>query len=114
VGAFILGAIYFRQIILMFLASLILSASMENLINWLEIKKIPRILSVIVVYIGLIMVMAGFMYIILPPLFQNISNLLNDLPDIVQSQPVADFFKNNLPFIKIDSLLTNILISIVW
>gem|GEM_PF-4678404 len=107
-GAFILGAIYFRQIILMFLASLILSASMENLINWLEIKKIPRILSVIVVYIGLIMVMAGFMYIILPPLFQNISNLLNDLPDIVQSQPVADFFKNNLPFIKIDNLLTNI------
>ena len=33
VGAIVLGAIYFRQIILMFLASLILSSSMENLIN---------------------------------------------------------------------------------
>lgn len=93
----------------MFLASLIISSSMENLINWLEIKKIPRVLSAIMVYIILIGVITAFMYIILPPLFQNISNLANDLPDIIQSQPVSDFLKTYLPFLNADNLMANMI-----
>jgi len=108
VSAIVLGAIYFRQIILMFLASLILSSSMENLINWLEHRKIPRILSAVVVYIILIGVLAGFISIVLPPLIQNIANLTNDLPEIIQSQPVSKFFKNYLPFVDANNLIENI------
>jgi predicted PurR-regulated permease PerM len=75
----------------------------------LEVKKIPRVLSAIAVYIVLIGIMAGFIYVILPPLLQNIANLANDLPDMIQSQPVAEFFRNYLPFIDTNNLMDSIL-----
>lgn len=108
-GAIILGLIYFRQIILVFMASLILSASVENVINWFETKKIPRVVSVILVYIILILTILGLLYIIVPPLFQNISNLVSDLPETLESKPVNAFLKTYLPFVNSQTWLTNIL-----
>ena len=100
VGAVIAGLIYFRQILLVFLAALILSASIENLIHWFEIKKIPRILSVILVYIILVFTIGGLLYIIVPPLFQNISNLVNDLPIMLKSKATTNFLQTYLPFLS--------------
>lgn len=108
-GAIILGLIYFRQIILVFIASLILSASVENVINWFENKKIPRVVSVILVYVILVLTILGLLYIIVPPLFQNISNLLTDLPETLESKPVSTFLKTYLPFINSKTWLTNVL-----
>jgi predicted PurR-regulated permease PerM len=90
------------------MASLILSASMENVIAWLEKKKIPRIVSTILVYIVLVCLIAGLMYIILPPLFQNVLSLAGDLPTMLKSNATSRFFKNYLPFINNKSLLTNV------
>lgn len=89
------------------MASLILSASMENIINWFESKKIPRIFSAISVYILLIFIIVGLVYIIFPPLFQNILSLTGELPTMLKSSTTSRFFKNYLPFINNKSLLTN-------
>ncbi len=107
VGLVVFGLIYFRQILLIFMASLILSASMENIIAWFELKKIPRIFSAILVYILLVCIIVGLVYIIAPPLFQNILSLTSELPEILKSNATTKFFKNYLPFINNKSLLTN-------
>lgn len=105
----VFGLIYFRQILLMFMASLILSASMENIINWFETRKIPRFISTILVYIVLVCIIVGLVYIIFPPLFQNILSLSGELPAMLKSSTTSKFFKNYLPFINNKSLLTNAL-----
>lgn len=104
----IVGFIYFRQILLIFLASLILSASVENIIVWFEKRKIPRVLSTVLVYIILICTVAGLLYIIVPPLLQNIINLTNDLPSMVQSQTINEFLQKYLPFLKNQSWINNV------
>lgn len=109
IGAVVAGLIYFRQIILVFVASLILSASVEHLITWFEDKKIPRILSVILVYVILIFTIGLLLYIIVPPLFQNISNLVNDLPLMLKSKPTANFLQTYLPFLSNQNWLSNVL-----
>jgi predicted PurR-regulated permease PerM len=104
----IAGFIYFRQILLIFLASLILSASLENIIVWFERKKIPRILSTTLVYIILTCTVGALLYIIVPPLLQNIINLTNDLPSVLQSQTINEFLQTYLPFLKNQSWINNI------
>jgi len=108
VGLTVFALIYFRQILLMFMASLILSASMENIIAWLEAKKIPRILSTIMVYVLLVCLIVGLLYIILPPLLQNILSLSGELPTMLKSSATSKFFKSYLPFINNKSLLNNV------
>jgi len=108
IGILIFGLIYFRHIILMFVASLILAASMENIINWLEKKKIHRIISTILVYIFLIFAITGLLYIVLPPLFENISALFSKLPETIQSTSIISFFEKYLPFINSENLLNNV------
>lgn len=90
------------------MASLILSASMENIIAWLEAKKIPRILSTIMVYVLLVCLIVGLLYIILPPLLQNILSLSGELPTMLKSSATSKFFKSYLPFINNKSLLNNV------
>ncbi len=104
----IVGFIYFRQILLIFLASLILAASVENIIVWFEKRKIPRILSAVLVYVILTCTIAGLLYIIVPPLLQNIINLTNDLPSVLQSQTVNEFLQTYLPFLKNQSWINNV------
>jgi predicted PurR-regulated permease PerM len=51
----------------------------------------------------------GLLYIIIPPLFQNISNLVTDLPETLESKPISTFLKTYLPFINSKAGLINVL-----
>lgn len=108
IGILILGLMYFRQIILVFLASLILSASVENAIHWLEIRKIPRVISAILVYIVLVLSILGLLYIIIPPLLQNIFNFISNLPVMLSSKNTINFLQSYLPFINVENVLSNL------
>lgn len=111
VPVIILAMFYFRQILLIFLAALLLSTALEKLINFLERKRIPRIISTTFTYVGVLTVVAGILYVILPPFLQNLNNLVQDLPGLLNIDENTFLFKLLSPITQnqnlIDSFLSN-------
>ena len=58
------GVVYAKSIITPFLLALFISIVCEQPISWLEKKKLPRWLALIIVLIGLIFVFSGFAFLI--------------------------------------------------
>jgi len=58
------GAIYAKSIIAPFLLALFISIICMQPITWLEKKKIPRPLAILIVILGLILIFSGFMSLI--------------------------------------------------
>ena len=62
---------------------LIIYAALAPIVDWLCIKKIPRILAVMVVYIAMLALGALIGIIIIPPFITQIQQLINNMPDII-------------------------------
>jgi len=71
-------------IILVFLSILILSALLKP-VDWLNAKKVPRVLSVILVYILVIFVIGFVIGTIIPPLAKQTSDFASKTPQIIDS-----------------------------
>lgn len=102
------GLWYFRHIILLFLTAWILAASLENFVKFFTKRKIPRLVAVLLVYFMVGTAIGGILYIITPPLVQNIATLMENLPGIIKSKEASTFFKNYLPFINNKNLLSTL------
>ncbi len=70
--------------------SIILVAAMLKPVEWLNSRKIPRVLAVIVVYLLMIAFISLVIGIIIPPLIQQSSALITKLPQIIST--INDFF----------------------
>ena len=77
----LLAIVYFQKIIFAFLTAIILATILEAPIRWFNNHKVSRILSAIFVYLLLIVIVAGIIYLIIPSILSSISNLYNLLPD---------------------------------
>ena len=84
--AFLIGLWFLVQIkdiiILIFLSIILLSALLKP-VEWLCEKRIPRIISVITIYIIVIAAIAFTVGIIAPPLISETSDFISRLPQIV-------------------------------
>ena len=69
-------------IILVFISILLLSALLKP-VEWLTKRKVPRLLSVILVYILLVVLVAFIIGIIVPPLISQTTDLISKLPQII-------------------------------
>lgn len=74
-----------RDIILLLLLALILASAMEPLVDYLHDRKIPRGLSVFVVYIIVVGLAVLVIYLMIPPVIEQFKILQNDLPRYTQS-----------------------------
>jgi len=85
-AAFLIGLWFLIQIkeiiILVFLSIILLSALLKP-VEWLNSKKIPRVLSVIIVYIFVITLISFAFGIIAPPLISETASFIAGLPQIV-------------------------------
>lgn len=79
-----------REIIILIFLSVILLSALLRPVEWLTSKKIPRVLSVILVYVLLIIFIAFIVGTIIPPLVSQTSEFISKLPQIVST--VNDFF----------------------
>ena len=75
-------------IILVFLSVLILSALLKP-VDWLSTKKVPRVLSVILVYIFVILIIGFVVGTIVSPLAKQTREFATDTPQIIDS--INDF-----------------------
>jgi len=69
-----------KEILFLIFIVFLLFAAFNPLVNWLEKISIPRILSVIIIYIGFLSLLTLISYIIIPPIIQEIQSLSNFLP----------------------------------
>lgn len=78
---------YIKNIFIIILISLILVAGLDLILMIFDRYKIPRWLSIIIVYLicGLFVVLV--FYIIIPPVVEQISNLIVNLPNILTKLP---------------------------
>jgi predicted PurR-regulated permease PerM len=85
VALLLVGILYYvRDILILFLIAFVLATALEPLIDWFESKKVPRILTMAVIYslFGL------FIYImirsLIPPINDQITNLTSNRQVIVE------------------------------
>lgn len=72
-----------RQIIILIFLSIILLSALLKPVEWLNSKRIPRILSIILVYLVVAAIISFALGIIIPPLVSQTSDFISKLPQIV-------------------------------
>ena len=80
----VLVALYFiyltREVFVILFLSVILAASFEPWVNWLQKHKVPRTLSVLTIYIVLLAFLALIVITMVPPIAEQIGQLAKSLP----------------------------------
>ena len=75
----------FDVLIALFLA-IIISASLDPLVSWLERKKVPRILGTLAIYIIGIFVLAVIVYAFIPMALSELTNFLASFSEKINEQ----------------------------
>ncbi len=75
---------FLRDLVLILLTSVVLASAMEPAVRTFMRAKLPRVFSVLVVYILVIGMFAGVIYAFVPVLLQETSGLLKDIPSITE------------------------------
>lgn len=96
-----------RDIVAILLLSLILASAMEPLTDYFSQRKVPRVVSVLLVYIVFLGLAALVVALIIPPAISQYKFLVQHLPQYVQV--LQDHFGS---FVSFDSLSQNLLSGI--
>jgi predicted PurR-regulated permease PerM len=74
-----------RSLIVLLMVSIVLAASIAPIVDWAEQWRVPRWLTVVLVYLGLIAVLSGVILIIGPTAFTQIEQLIRQLPVVISN-----------------------------
>ena len=72
-----------REIIIFVFLSIILLSSLLRPVEWLNAKRIPRVISLLLVYLAVILLISFAIGIIVPPLVAQTSEFISKLPQII-------------------------------
>jgi len=88
ITAFVIGLwllVQLTGIIIMLVLSFILLSALLKPVQWLTSKNIPRIISILLIYIIIIFLIGVVVGIIMPPLISQTTEFVNKLPQIISS-----------------------------
>lgn len=85
--------IQIKEIIILTFLSVILLSALLRPVEWLHAKRIPRVLSVLIVYVVVIFLISSAVGIIAPPLIEQSADFISRLPQIIGT--VNDFLVFN-------------------
>ncbi len=77
------------DLVLVLLASVVLASAVEPATRWFAKYRVPRVAAVLFVYMAVATIVAGIFYLFIPPLFNEISNMVDILPAYLQSLTVS-------------------------
>ena len=85
-----------REIVAVVLLAVVLASAIDPAARWLGHYRAPRVLSVIFIYFSAFLVLVSAFYIVVPPLFNELSSFTVQLPEYfkssVSNQYLAQFF----------------------
>lgn len=80
---FLLWFVYFiRDIIAIMFVALILSSIIDPLADWFQVRKIPRTVGVIIVYVVLFSILGLILGVLIPPLIREIRDLASNFQSV--------------------------------
>ncbi|MFA5029717.1 MAG: AI-2E family transporter [Patescibacteria group bacterium] len=71
---------YIRNIILIVFVAVILTSAFDPWVGWLHRHRIPRVVGILLIYLVLFSVLAGAIYLIIPPIVIEVNELSKDFP----------------------------------
>lgn len=77
--------IQIRQVILLLFVSLILVSALHSPVDFLEKRKVPRSLAILLLYVLIMAAVFGILAIIIPPFVEQTNNLISRLPVLIES-----------------------------
>ena len=73
-----------REVLAILFISLILSSALDPWVDWMQGKKIPRAMGVLFIYLAMFLVVATVIYLIIPPIVTQVSELTENFPTILE------------------------------
>lgn len=75
----------FYQVLFVLFIAIVIGTVIRPIVNWLYQRGIPRIAGVILVYIMLLILFAGFLRLLFPLIFEQSTTLATDIPGYYQN-----------------------------
>jgi predicted PurR-regulated permease PerM len=82
--------IQIRELLLVILTSVILASAVEPMTRWFMKRGLPRALSVITIYLGLLIILSVLVTVFVPPLVSDIKDVVSTIPQYVESLTSED------------------------
>ncbi|HMP67560.1 MAG TPA: AI-2E family transporter [Candidatus Paceibacterota bacterium] len=74
-----------KDLLLVILTAVVIASAIEPATKWFVSKKIPRVLSVIFIYVLVILFFATMFYLFVPTLMSDFNSILSSLPNYIRS-----------------------------
>jgi len=89
--AWLLFVLY--ELVLIVLTAVVFASAIEPAIRWFMRYRIPRVISVLLVYVLVVAVLFFLVYSFAPPLLDELSQLVNQLPGLLEAFDTANPLK---------------------
>lgn len=87
-----------RDLLLMIFVAIVIASGLDPLIDFFYKRKIPRTLSLLVVYIFLIAIISLILYVLVPPIVEQVQQLVIVLPQYFEI--VSNYLGDNFNFFE--------------
>jgi len=82
-------AFVLRGLLLVVLTAVVLASAIEPVTAWCVKRGLPRVISVVLIYLSGVLFLISFFYFFLPPLTSEATDFFKELPDYLESLNVA-------------------------
>jgi len=94
-------------------AALFLALGIDPAVSWLERQKLPRWLAILIVLVGILAVFAGLVLAIIPVIADQVGNLIQQAPDIVNTiadeESIKTWWETNFAWLPYADVRANVL-----
>jgi len=108
-GILLIGSVESLSTVLLYVGTaLFLSLGLDPLVSFLERKKLPRWVAVLITILGVLSIFAGIILIVIPVLVDQISQLIAQITAIVQRgtflEDLREWMVDTFPNLKVDEV----------
>src|SRR2546426_1025019 len=84
-----------KNLILVFLVSIVVASAVEPATQWFVRRGVPRLFSVILIYLSIAACLVGIVFFLLLPLLAESSDFLKNVPLYFNASVVSNTLNNN-------------------
>ena len=95
----------FYQVVFILFIAIVLGTVIRPIVNWLYQRGLPRIAGVILVYLLLLVLLTGFLWLLFPLIFEQSSTLVREVPGYYQNLRAGLVNDPNQLFMRLGQLL---------
>lgn len=102
---------YLRDIVAVVLFSIVIASAIEPAAHWFKRHHIPRLGGVIIIYLLAFTIIGGIFYLIVPPLFSEVSDFIATTPLLLDTNTLPQTVVNLLP--SLPGSISNIILDVL-